>query len=121
MYIADYVFTHGDPADRDAATQMLRFSDDATASRLYAKYPQSITDTAAAYGLTDTRAAAHWGNSTTSTADSVRYLEAKKRQNMTDPVLTALATASPVAADGLPPGLRHGRSPRRHPHFVPVT
>lgn len=100
MYIADYVFTHGDPADRDAATQMLRFSDDATASRLYAKYPQSITDTAAAYGLTDTRAAAHWGNSTTSTADSVRYLEAKKRQNMTDPVLTALATASPVAADG---------------------
>ncbi|WP_185739393.1 hypothetical protein [Corynebacterium bovis] len=91
MYIADYVFTHGEPADRDAATQMLRFSDDATASRLYAKYPQSITDT---------RAAAHWGNSTTSTADSVRYLEAKKRQNMTDPVLTALATASPVAADG---------------------
>ncbi|WKD60145.1 hypothetical protein CCICO_00410 [Corynebacterium ciconiae DSM 44920] len=100
MYIADYVFTHGTPEEKAQATQMLRTSDDRIASQLYAKYPQSINATASAYGLRDTHGAAHWGNSTTSTADSVKYLEAKKRQNPADPVLVALATASPVAADG---------------------
>ncbi|WP_259342741.1 hypothetical protein [Corynebacterium falsenii] len=100
MYIADYVFAHGTPEEKAQATQMLRTSDDRIASQLYAKYPQSINETARAYGLNDTHGAAHWGNSTTSTADSVKYLEAKKRQNPTDPVLVALATASPVAADG---------------------
>ncbi|RAV33724.1 hypothetical protein [Corynebacterium heidelbergense] len=100
MYIADYVFAHGTPEDQAQATQMLRFSDDRIASQLYAKYPNSINDTAGAYGLNRTHGAAHWGNSTTSTADSVRYLEAKKHQNPSDPVLLALASASPVAADG---------------------
>ncbi len=100
MYIADYVFRHGTAEEKAQATQMLRTSDDRIASQLYAKYPQSINATARTYGLHDTHGAAHWGNSTTSTADSVKYLEAKKRENPTDPVLVALATASPVAADG---------------------
>ncbi|MDN8624636.1 MULTISPECIES: hypothetical protein [Corynebacterium] len=100
MYIADYVFEHGSPEDRAKATQMLRFSDDNIASELYAKYPNSINDRAGKYHLADTHGAPHWGDSTTSTADSVAYLEAKKRENPLDPVLTALATASPVAADG---------------------
>lgn len=100
LYIADYVFRHGTADERAAAYDMLRTSNDATATRLYRKYPQSISDTAARYGLTDTHAASHWGYSRTSTADSVRYLEAKKRENPKSPVLTALATASPVAADG---------------------
>jgi len=100
MYIADYVFEHGTPEDQAKATQMLRFSDDNIASELYAKYPNSINDRAAKYHLADTHGAAHWGNSTTSTADSVAYLEVKKRENPFGPVLTALASASPVAADG---------------------
>ena len=100
MYIADYVFEHGSPEDRAKATQMLRFSDDNIASELYAKYPNSINDRAEKYHLADTHGDPHWGNSTTSTADSVAYLEAKKRENPFDPVLTALATASPVAAHG---------------------
>ncbi|WP_260623897.1 hypothetical protein [Corynebacterium parakroppenstedtii] len=100
MYIADYVFEHGTPEDQAKATQMLRFSDDNIASELYAKYPNSINDRAGKYHLADTHGAPHWGNSTTSTADSVTYLEAKKRENPFGPVLSALATASPVAADG---------------------
>lgn len=100
LYIADYVFAHGDEADRADATRMLQFSDDAVASRLYEKYPQSITTTAADYGLTDTADPGYWGDSSTSTADSVKYLEAKKRQDPDSPVLAAMTTASPVAADG---------------------
>lgn len=102
LYIADYVFTHGDAADHAAATQMLRTSDDAIASQLYAKYPQSISDTATVFGLNDTQAAAHWGDSTTSTADAVTYLENVKRNDPNSPILAALASASPVAADGTP-------------------
>lgn len=79
---------------------MLRYSDDAIASQLYAKYPSSIAETTQKYGLADTHAAAHWGNSTTSTADSVKYLEAKKREGMGQPVLTALATVAPGPAPG---------------------
>lgn len=100
LYIADYVFTHGDAVDHDAATHMLRTSDDAIASQLYAKYPQSIAATATMFGLGDTHAAPHWGDSTTSTADAVTYLETVKRNDPNSPVLTALASASPVAADG---------------------
>ena len=101
LYIADYVFGHGSPADKADATRMLQVSDDNIASRLYAKYPQSISTTANAYGLNDTHDPGFWGNSTTSTADSVTYLEAKKRQDPGSPVLAALASASPVAADGM--------------------
>jgi len=101
LYIADYVFAHGTPADKADATRMLQVSDDNIASRLHAKYPQSISTTANAYGLNDTHDPGFWGNSTTSTADSVTYLEAKKRQDPGSPVLAALASASPVAADGM--------------------
>lgn len=101
LYIADYVFAHGTPADQADATRMLQTSDDGIASRLYAKYPQSISTTANAYGLNDTHDPGYWGDSTTSTADSVTYLEAKKRQDPGSPVLAALASASPVAADGM--------------------
>lgn len=100
LYIADYVFAHGTPADQADATRMLQTSDDGIASRLYEKYPQSISTTANAYGLNDTHDPGYWGDATTSTADSVTYLEAKKRQDPGSPVLAALASASPVAADG---------------------
>lgn len=100
MYIADYVFLHGTKSEKGAAYDMLRTSNDNTASWLYGKYPNSINATARAYGLRATFGAAHWGNSRTSTYDSVKYLEAKKRKNPKDPVLRALATATPVAADG---------------------
>ncbi|MEJ4112879.1 hypothetical protein ACGE24_07950 [Corynebacterium kroppenstedtii] len=100
MYIADYVFEHGTPEEQAQATQMLRYSDDNIATALYKTYPQSIQDRAEKYHLNDTHADPRWGYSTTSTADSVAYLEAKKRENLSGPVLVALATASPVAADG---------------------
>lgn len=100
LYIADYVFQHGSATDWSRATQMIRVSDDALARELYSRYPSSINATAATYGLTNTRGAAHWGYSTTSTRDTVRFLAAKQRRNPLDPVLLAMASAAPVAADG---------------------
>lgn len=100
LYIADYVFKHGSEADKAKATQMIRYSDDNIARELYGRYPDSINATARAYGLGNTHGAGHWGNSTTSSADTVKFLEAKKRENPVDPVLVAMSTASPVAADG---------------------
>ena len=100
LYIADYVFKHGTEADKAKATQMIRYSDDNIASELYGRYPDSINATAREYGLSNTHGAGHWGNSTTSSADTVKFLEAKKRENPSDPVLVAMNTASPVAADG---------------------
>lgn len=101
LYIADYVFDHGAPDEQARAYRMLQDSDDATASDLYSRYPDAIEAAAAKYGLEDTHAAAHWGESTTSTYDVAAFLEARKRDHgAADPILTALATAAPVAADG---------------------
>lgn len=101
LYIADYVYDHGTDADRTAAFRMLQTSDDAIALSLYTAYPQSIAVTAGKYGLADTHAASHWGNSTTSTYDATKFLDARKRNHgLQDPILVALATATPIAADG---------------------
>lgn len=100
LYIADYVYKHGAPEDQAKATRMIQHSDDAIASELYAKYPNSINATASAYGLENTNGAAHWGNSTTSSYDTAKFLAAKQQENPADPVLAAMQTASPVAADG---------------------
>lgn len=91
---------HGDATDIPTAQQMIRASDDALASQLYQKYPNAITTTASEFGLTDTHAAPHWGNSTTSTADVNKYLVAKRRTDPTSPVLLAMSQMDPVAADG---------------------
>lgn len=100
LYIADWVYEHGTSADATKATQMIRTSDDAIASQLYAKYPTSISGTAAEYGLGDTVASPRWGYSKTSAADVASFVDAKRRANPSDPVLLAMASAAPVAADG---------------------
>ncbi|WP_241032528.1 hypothetical protein [Rhodococcus pseudokoreensis] len=102
LYVADYMIRHGDgsPEDLELGQRMIRDSDDAAASQAYAKYPQSIDAVAAEYRLTGTRGAAFWGNSVTSTADTVTFLEAKKTTDPNSPVLGWMATAAPVAVDG---------------------
>ena len=100
LYIAEYIVKHGDPADIPKAQQMIRYSDDNIASELYAKYPQSISTTANEYGLTDTHAAPHWGNSTTSSADTNKFIVTKQKTDPQSPVLIAMTQMSPVAADG---------------------
>lgn len=102
LYVADYMLRHGDGSaeDRELGQRMIRDSDDGAASQAYAKYPHSIDAVASEYGLTATRGAAFWGNSSTSTADTVTFLEAKKATDPSSPILGWMATAAPVAADG---------------------
>lgn len=100
LYLADHVVAYGSPEEAADALHMVRTSDDATASRLHARCPNAIADTAAAHGLHNTHAAAHWGNSTTSTADVTRYLANTQRTAPHSPVLQAMREATPVAADG---------------------
>ena len=102
LYIADYVLAHGNEEEKLKALHMLRVSDDGIADELYAAHPESITATAQAYGLADTHDDGnYWGTAATSTYDAARFLEERKNAHgVGDPLLQALATAAPVAADG---------------------
>lgn len=100
MYIADHVYRFGTDNDKQQAYQMLQYSDDNIASTLYAKYPNSISESINTYNLENTYAAAHWGYSTTSTADSVKYITQKLKNNPESPILDALKNVQPIAADG---------------------
>ncbi|OZC45580.1 hypothetical protein CH286_17950 [Rhodococcus sp. WWJCD1] len=103
LYMADYVVRYGDGSarDRDLAARMVQVSDDGAASVLDNKYPQAIDATAAEFGLTSTSRGGFWGSSYTSTADTVRFLAAKKRTDPASPVLAWMTTAAPVARDGM--------------------
>ncbi|MEZ5150280.1 hypothetical protein [Rhodococcus zopfii] len=100
LYLAEHVVRLGDPADRDAAVEMIRSSDDGIAERLHAKYPGAIGTTIAEFGLIDTRTSGYWGSATTSTYDMVTYLDTKIRTDPGSPVLAAMASAHERAADG---------------------
>lgn len=102
LYLTDYALRHGDGSAADLAygERMIRYSDDAAADAVAAKYPQAIAAVAAEYGLTQTRAGASWGTSTTSVADLADFLAAKQRTDPGSPILAWMATAAPRAADG---------------------
>lgn len=100
LLIAEYVYEHGDAKDRDAASQMLRTSNDAIATQVYTRYPGSIRRIANEYQLSNTVGAPHWGNSRTTTSDIASFLAAKHRQDSTGPLMTVLRQAASVAADG---------------------
>lgn len=102
LYIADFALRHGDgsDSDRDLAARMIRASDDGAASQLDAKYPQAIDATAAEYGLGSTSRGGFWGSSYTSTSDTVRFLETKKRTDPGSPILGWMTAADSIATDG---------------------
>jgi len=100
LYLAEYVVRHGDPADRDAAVEMIRSSHDGIAERLASKYPGAIAATIAEFGLVDSYASGYWGTATTSTYDMVTYLDTKIRTDPGSPVLAAMSSANDRAADG---------------------
>lgn len=102
LYIADHVLVHGLPEDHEAALEMLRSSDDQIATRLYADYPDSIGEVARRFDLTSTVPATRWGHALTSSADAARFLHTLAVASGRQPILEALATAYPIAADGYP-------------------
>ncbi|MCM6773534.1 hypothetical protein NDR87_08635 [Nocardia sp. CDC159] len=102
LYMVDYALRHGDgsAADRELGERMIRRSDDAAASLLAAKYPRAIDAVAAEYHLADTVGGADWGSALTSTADLADFLAIKMRSDRGSLLLTWMADAEPIAADG---------------------
>lgn len=100
LYIADYVFEHGNASQRRAARIMVENSSDPIADGLYEDFPESITKTAVKYGLRSTMAGEDWGYSLTSTFDLVSFLNQLLEDDPDGPVLEAMRAATPVAADG---------------------
>ncbi|HEY5854900.1 MAG TPA: hypothetical protein VIW24_12815 [Aldersonia sp.] len=102
LYIVDYAVRHGDgnPDDMALAERMIRVSDDVAADTLAARYPMAIDDIAAENNLTATHGADYWGNSVTSVADVVTFLQAKMAEFPLSPVLAWMIMAAPIAADG---------------------
>ncbi|MBH0775412.1 hypothetical protein IT779_03810 [Nocardia sp. NEAU-351] len=103
LYIVDYALRHGDDSagDLELAERMIRYSDDAAASALSAKYPAAIDAVAAEYALAQTRSGpGDWSTAVTSTADLATFLAVKQSTDPTSPILEWMATAAPTAADG---------------------
>ncbi|MFB7724644.1 hypothetical protein [Nocardia sp. NPDC056100] len=102
LYLADYALRHGDgsPQDKELGERMIRYSDDAAADAMAAKYPGAIDAVAAEYELPATHGGADWGMSSTSTADMADFLLAKVRNDPDSPILDWMEQASTTAADG---------------------
>lgn len=102
LYIVDYAMRRGDGSagDRDLAAAMIISSDDYAASQLDSKYPSAIDDIATEYGLTSTTRGSFWGDSYTSAADLVTFLEGVEARHPDSPIPGWMAASTPVASDG---------------------
>ncbi|AZA08874.1 hypothetical protein [Corynebacterium pseudopelargi] len=100
LYLGYWVLHHGAPEDKAKVEPMIRFSDDRIASELDATYPQAIPEVIAQFGLGQTHYNGFWGNTTTSTNDMARFLQAIALDPVAWPLINGMRTAAPVAADG---------------------
>ncbi|WPF66226.1 MULTISPECIES: hypothetical protein [unclassified Corynebacterium] len=100
LYLGYWVLAHGAPEDAAKVENMIRYSEDGTASALDARYPQAIPEVIAQFGLSNTHHNGFWGNTTTSTNDVTTFLEATRHDPAARPLFEGMRTAAPVAADG---------------------
>ncbi|WP_245622125.1 hypothetical protein [Corynebacterium oculi] len=100
LYLGYWVLAHGAPEDAAKVENMIRYSEDGTASALEARYPQAIPEVIAQFGLSNTHHNGFWGNTTTSTNDVTAFLEATRHDPVAQPLFEGMRTAAPVAADG---------------------
>ena len=100
LYLGYWVLAHGDVADKAVVPQMIRFSDDGIAARLDSRYPTAIGDVMRDFGLRQSHPGPNWGFATTSMMDGARFLQQIRLDPVAAPMIQAMATAAPVAADG---------------------
>lgn len=100
LYLGYWVLRHGEPGDQARVENMIRFSEDATATDLDRKYPDAIASILRDYQLGDSHYSGYWGTTTTSAADIARFLESVRYDPAAEPMMRGMATASPIAADG---------------------
>lgn len=100
LYLGYWVLLNGAPEHKAQVENMIRFSDDATASSLERIYPQAIPEVIGWFGLSQTRHNGFWSNTTTSTNDVTLFLERTRNDPVAAPLFQGMRTASPVARDG---------------------
>ncbi|WP_141750572.1 hypothetical protein [Corynebacterium sp. HMSC062A03] len=100
LYLGMWVLKYGAFEDKARVENMIRFSEDGTASDLERKYPQAIPSIIGEYRLGDTHHNGYWGNTTTSTEDLTRFIGAISGDPSAAPLMKGMATVAPVASDG---------------------
>ncbi|MBE7338032.1 hypothetical protein [Corynebacterium aurimucosum] len=100
LYLGMLVLKYGAPEDKARVENMVRFSEDGTASDLERKYPQAIPSIIGEYRLGETHHNDYWGNTTTSTEDLARFIGVISGDPVAAPLMKGMATAAPVASDG---------------------
>ena len=100
LYLGMWVLKYGAFEDKARVENMIRFSEDGTASDLERKYPQAIPSIIGEYRLGETHHNGYWGNTTTSTEDLTRFIGAISGDPVAAPLMKGMATAAPVASDG---------------------
>ncbi|WP_143342288.1 MULTISPECIES: hypothetical protein [unclassified Corynebacterium] len=100
LYLGMWVLKYGASEDKARVENMIRFSEDGTASDLERKYPQAIPSIIGEYRLGETHHNGYWGNTTTSTEDLTRFIGAISGDPVAAPLMKGMATAAPVASDG---------------------
>lgn len=100
LYLGMWVLKYGAPEDKARVENMIRFSEDGTASDLERKYPQAIPSIIGEYRLGETHHNGYWGNTTTSTEDLTRFIGAISGDPSAAPLMKGMATVAPVASDG---------------------
>ncbi|APT83795.1 hypothetical protein [Corynebacterium aquilae] len=100
LYLGYWVLAHGELGDKGKVVPMIRYSDDAIAADLDHRYPQAIGEIMRDFGLVHSHPGSGWGFATTSTSDVARFLNAVRTDPVAAPMIQAMATAAPVAADG---------------------
>lgn len=100
LYLGYWVLKNGAPEHKAEVEDMIRYSDDAVASKLERIYPQAIPEVIETFGLTQTHHNGFWGNTTTSTNDVTLFLERTRNDPAAQPMFRGMRTAAPVARDG---------------------
>lgn len=96
LYLGYWVLQHGAPADKARVENMIRFSEDGTATDLDRRYPQAIPEIIGQFGLHETHYPGFWGNTTTSTEDLARFTSAIVGDPLATPIINGMRTASPL-------------------------
>ena len=100
LYLGYWVLKYGAPTDKARVEHMIRVSDDNVATDLDRRYPQAIPSTIHEFGLRETHYTGYWGTTTTSTEDVARFTSRIQHDPIAAPIMTGMANAAPVAADG---------------------
>lgn len=102
LFLGYWVLENGAPGDKVLVEDMIRVSNDATASQLERAYPQAIPEIIEDFDLDHTFHNGYWGLTSTSTDDVTLFLSEIYGDPTAAPLFLGMKNAAPVASDGYP-------------------